>query len=141
MAAGGASQLGWEVRLAVLLVSPRPLWTQRTWGLCRSPPRSLHPQAEHPLLPLLSAGKDPPAGQQREPGWCPGSCRSPPERERRSAHPAPAGALQAPGLCFRIATEWSWRIHQRETPISPEPGILHSEDEKLSPSLACNALF
>lgn len=140
MAAGGASQLGWEVRLAVLLVSPRPLWTQRTWGLCRSSARSLHLQAEHPLLPLLSAGKDPPAGQQGSQAGAQVPA-DPRPRERRRAHPAPAGALQAPGLRFRIATEWSWRIHQRETPISPEPGILHSEDEKLSPSLACNALF
>lgn len=87
VAAGGASQLGVGGQTGCLVgKSKASVDTKDLRSVVRpprSPPPSLYPQAEHPLLPLFSAGKDPPAGQQREPGWCPGFRRSLPEREEK----------------------------------------------------------
>ena len=147
VAAGGASQLGVGGQTGCLVGKSRASVGTRDLGSVVRPRRSPLPTLSLSTLrqnilcsPCSQLAK---TLQQVSKGSQAGAQVSadPRPREGRSAHPAPARALQAPGLHFRIATELSWWIYQRETRISPEPGILHSEDEKPSPSLACNALF
>ena len=119
MAAGGVSKSGVGRQTGSPVGESRGLRGGRGPGVCAQATAGPPPQAERPLLPLLSAVKDP---------WCPGS-HSPRAQERAedpiSGDTCPPGSA-GPKTSPRIATPppGAGGFHQLAMPISSKPGIL-----------------
>lgn len=98
----GPASWGWEVRLTVLLVSPGPLWAQKTWGLW-SGHAGLLPHHSLPLYPQARASPAPPALSWLRPstvskGQAGAQVSADPLRGGGVPTPLTARALQAPGF-------------------------------------------